>query len=84
MNGLMLIDLRHLEFNKNHGWANYVKGILDEIIQRGYVINHGFDLLIDGNLPTASGLSSSASLELLVAYIANELFDLISKISLPN
>ena len=76
MNGLMLIDLRHLEFNKDHGWANYVKGILDEIIQRGYVINHGFDLLIEGNLPTASGLSSSASLELLVAYIANELFDL--------
>lgn len=76
LNKLIMVDLDHLEFNKSHGWANYVKGILDEIIQRGYVIDHGFDLLIEGNLPTASGLSSSASLELLVAYIANTLFDL--------
>lgn len=74
--GLFQIDLDHLIFDPTHGWTNYVKGILDALIKKGHKIETGFDLLVDGNLPTASGLSSSASLEVLVAYIAKTLFNL--------
>ncbi len=74
--GIINIDLEHLAFNKEHGWTNYAKGVLSELIKRGYEIPFGFNLYIDGNLPTASGLSSSASLEVLVTYIANDLYQL--------
>jgi galactokinase len=72
--GIIEVDLSDLSFKKEHGWANYAKGILNELIVRGYSIPFGFNLYVDGNLPTASGLSSSASLEVLVAYIANDLY----------
>lgn len=65
-----------LVFREEDGWANYAKGILSALIQEGHVLTHGFDLLVTGDLPKASGLSSSASLEVLVAYIANIMYDL--------
>lgn len=74
--GIVEIDLKHLTFDAKHGWANYAKGILNLLMSKGYNLVHGFDLYIEGNLPTASGLSSSASLEVLVSFIANELYDL--------
>ena len=42
----------------------------------GYTIDKGFELLINGEIPTASGLSSSASLELLVGVVLDDLFNL--------
>lgn len=72
--GIVDIDMDHLDFSKEHGWANYAKGILFELKQRGYYFPFGFDLYLEGNLPPQSGLSSSASLEVLVGYIANELY----------
>jgi len=75
-NGIITITLNRLEFDVNHGWANYAKGILDHLIKKGHSIPFGFDLYVEGNLPTASGLSSSASLEVLVSFIANELYHL--------
>ncbi len=74
--GIIETDIDHLEFEKKHNWANYVKGIISELITRKYKIEHGFDLLVYGTLPTASGLSSSASLELLTAWICNEMYQL--------
>ncbi len=65
-----------LHFDKNHGWANYAKGILYELKEREYKLPFGFDLFVEGNLPPQSGLSSSASLEVLVGFIANELYGL--------
>lgn len=44
--------------------------------EAGHTINTGFDLYVIGNIPNGSGLSSSASLELLVGIVAEELFDL--------
>ncbi|MCF7930059.1 MAG: galactokinase [Acholeplasmataceae bacterium] len=76
LEGIVHTDLSNLSFNQKDGWANYAKGVLDLLKKRGYELPFGFDLYIEGNLPTASGLSSSASLEVLVAYIANELYHL--------
>jgi galactokinase len=74
--GLISTDLHQLHYDDNQGWANYAIGIIHELMQRGAKIACGFDLLIWGNLPPQSGLSSSASLEVLVAYICNTLYDL--------
>ncbi|HTM91326.1 MAG TPA: galactokinase [Flavisolibacter sp.] len=61
------------------GWPNYILGVADQLIKRGYAIK-GFDLAIDGDVPIGSGLSSSAAVECATAFALNEVFKLnISK-----
>ena len=74
--GIIEIGMNQLTYDKKHHWANYTKGIIAELKSRKYAIQHGFDLLVFGTLPTASGLSSSASLELLTAWICNDIYQL--------
>ncbi len=69
------ISLNDLGFNKEHNWANYVKGVIVEFLNAGHKLG-GFELLIDSNMPLSSGLSSSASLEVLVSKILTDLFNL--------
>lgn len=59
----LLADLRPRE---GPGWTRYVRGVAALLLGDGYPLP-GADLLIDGDLPLGSGLSSSASLELGVA-----------------
>lgn len=61
-------------YKTENTWANYVMGVVKYIEQKGYKIG-GFDLLIYGNIPNGSGLSSSASLELLIGQIINTLYN---------
>ena len=42
--------------------------------KRGYKLSHGLDILIYGNIPNGSGLSSSASLEVLTGVILKDTF----------
>jgi len=56
-------------------WFNYPLGILDEVLRRGHPVS-GLDMLFDGNLPIAAGLSSSASIEVLMAFALDQLFQL--------
>ncbi|MBB6502827.1 galactokinase [Pedobacter cryoconitis] len=49
------------------GWYNYPLGVFNEIL-KDFPIPHGFDLLFAGNIPVGSGLSSSASIEVITAY----------------
>jgi galactokinase len=44
------------------------------MMDKGYKAG-GMDILISGNIPNGAGLSSSASLEMLIAVIANDLFN---------
>jgi len=74
--GIIRVSLDRLDFNPEDHWANYAKGIIQELIVRGCKIDAGFDLAVYGDLPNSSGLSSSASVELLVAVMMNELFHL--------
>jgi len=46
-------------------WANYVRGVVKFLMARGYQLT-GADLVISGNVPQGAGLSSSASLEVVV------------------
>ena len=61
---------------KNAGWTNYPKGVMWALREKGYEIPCGIDLMLFGNIPNGSGLSSSASVEVLMGYILNDLFDL--------
>ncbi|SUY44926.1 galactokinase [Clostridium putrefaciens] len=72
--GLIELDLLHLEYNRNHSWTNYVKGMIKYMSEENLNINSGFDILVYGNIPNGAGLSSSASLEMLIGVILKEEF----------
>ncbi len=55
-------------------WTNYPKGVIWAFGERGIVIDEGMDLLLFGNIPNGSGLSSSASVEVLTGYILKDLY----------
>lgn len=74
--GIIEFDLDHIKYEKSHDWVNYPKGVIDVMKRHGYDINRGFDVAIYGNIPNGSGLSSSASLELLIAVMMDNLFEL--------
>ena len=69
-------SLDDLTPRKNAGWTNYPKGVMWALREKGYEIPCGIDLMLFGNIPNGSGLSSSASVEVLTGYILNDLFDL--------
>ncbi len=74
--GVVSFQLNDLEYHKEDGWTNYLRGVLASLVSRDYKINHGFDLFIHGNLPDGAGLSSSASIELLMGTILKNVFSL--------
>ena len=60
--------------HKEASWTNYPKGVMWAFEKRGYRLDHGLDILIWGNIPNGSGLSSSASLEVLTGVILKDIF----------
>lgn len=74
--GIIEVPIEDLRFEKEHNWTNYPKGVLHFLQKAGHVIDKGMDVYVFGNIPNGSGLSSSASLELLTGIIAERLFDL--------
>lgn len=72
--GIIEVDLDNLVFDKADNWTNYAKGVLKFLQEAGHVIDSGFEAYVFGNIPNGAGLSSSASLELLIGIIAEELF----------
>ena len=63
-----------LENRKAYGWANYPLGVVWAFSERGKAIDSGFEMVIWGNIPNGSGLSSSASLEVLTGVVLCDLF----------
>lgn len=59
-----------------HKWKNYVRGVVHFIQQRCPEFRQGADLVISGNVPLSSGLSSSASLEVAVGKFCQQLGNL--------
>ena len=55
-------------------WTNYPKGVIWAFDKKEYTIPQGMDVLVYGTIPNGSGLSSSASLEVLVGVMLKELF----------
>ena len=60
---------------KNAGdWRNYPKGIVWAFGKKGFQVDKGLDILYYGNIPNGSGLSSSASIEVLTGNILKDMF----------
>ncbi len=72
--GVITVPLRGLVNRKEDGWTNYPKGVIAEMEKRGYRAPAGMDILYLGTIPNGSGLSSSASIEVLTAEIFSEMF----------
>ncbi len=72
--GVLESDLDSLTPTKEAGWTNYPKGVMWAFDGRGMKMDCGLDLAIFGNIPNGSGLSSSASLEVLTGAILRALY----------
>lgn len=76
------IDLADIKAGPKGNWANYVIGVINEILMLGKEIG-GFYLVVGGNIPVGAGLSSSAVLENCIVFGLNELFHLsLSKVQM--
>lgn len=69
--GTISFSLKEIEYRPEDNWVNYVKGVLKEL-----KLKKGFNLYVKGEIPNGAGLSSSASLEVLVGVAANTLYNL--------
>lgn len=69
-------SLDDLTNKKEYNWANYPLGVVWAFKEKGHTITSGFDMVIWGNIPNGSRLSSSASLEVLTGVILTDLFEI--------
>ena len=76
-NGVMETSLGDLVYSDEAGWTNYPKGIMWAFEGRGFKIPCGLDVVIYGNIPNGSGLSSSASLEVLTGFMLRDMFGFV-------
>ena len=56
-------SLDSIDHDKQHEWNNYIRGVADVLQKAGYTLR-GFDAVMQGDVPIASGLSSSAATEM--------------------
>lgn len=73
--GVIMSDLENMKAEEKAGWTNYPKGVIWAFDERGMKLTCGMDLLLYGTIPNGSGLSSSASVEVLTGFILCDLFN---------
>lgn len=56
-------------------WANYIRGVVKYLLARGYQFG-GCEIAVSGNVPQGAGLSSSASLEVVIGQTLKILYQL--------
>lgn len=79
--GVFEINIDEISYKTENGWANYPLGVFKTLMEASYKIEHGFDIYYYGNI-SGSGLSSSASIEVVTAFMLNSKFNL--GISIPK
>ncbi len=72
--GVLESSIDELTPQKEAGWTNYPKGVMWAFGEKGFTLPCGIDLLLYGNIPNGSGLSSSASVEVVTGFILRDLF----------
>lgn len=72
--GVIETGISGLHPSEQDGWADHPKGVVWAYEKRGLKMTHGLDILIWGNIPNGSGLSSSASLEVLTGLLLKDTF----------
>ena len=72
--GVIESSLEDLVPSGEADWTNYPKGVMWAFGEKGMKVPFGMDLLLNGNIPNGSGLSSSASVEVLTGFILRDFF----------
>lgn len=72
--GVIESSLDELTPSDQAGWTNYPKGVMWAFAERGMKMDCGLDIVLNGNIPNGSGLSSSASLEVLTGFYLRDLY----------
>ncbi len=72
--GIVKTSLDDLVPNPAADWTNYPKGVMCRFEELGYELKTGLDVCIYGNIPSGSGLSSSASLEVLTGLMLKDMY----------
>ncbi len=72
--GVIESSLKEIKPSREAGWTNYPKGVIWAFGEKGMRVPCGMDLLLNGNIPNGSGLSSSASVEVLTGFILKDFF----------
>lgn len=72
--GVVEGSLDDLTPSKEADWTNYPKGVMWAFAGRGMKMDCGLDIVLYGNIPNGSGLSSSASLEVVTGYLLKDLY----------
>ena len=70
-----IIDLNNVGEAVPGDWMNYIRGVITELAKRNIFIKP-FDALVKSDLPVASGMSSSAALEVGFSFAFKELFNI--------
>lgn len=66
------LNLDSLPSHKQNHWSDFILGVILNLQAKGVLIS-GCDILLSSSLPKASGLSSSAALEVLVYYMFSKM-----------
>lgn len=72
--GVIESIIEGLKPEKEADWTNYPKGVMWAFEKRGMKMDCGLDIVLNGNIPNGSGLSSSASLEVVTGFMLRDLF----------
>ncbi|MBO4669533.1 MAG: galactokinase [Lachnospiraceae bacterium] len=72
--GILETSLDDKAFRRELDWTNYPRGVVWAAEEAGYKADCGFDVLFRGTIPNSSGLSSSASIEVLTGYFLADLY----------
>ncbi len=68
-------SLSNLKKSSSASWSNYLRGVADQLVKKGFTIMGG-DFVISGDVPVGAGLSSSAAYEVAAAAAFREMFGL--------
>ena len=82
--GVVESSLDEFQMGKEGNWTAYPKGMMWAFCQKGFPVEQGFDIVLYGNIPNGSGLSSSASVETVTGVMLRDMFgyDTISMIGI--
>lgn len=72
--GIIEFDIDDFRKSPKGSWVNFVKGMISEMVEDGYTFLNGFDIYVKGTIPNGAGLSSSASLEVLLGVMLRDFY----------
>lgn len=72
--GVIESDIHNILYKKEDNWTNFPKGVIWTFEKHGFQVDKGLDIVLNGNIPNGSGLSSSASVEVVIGVILKDMF----------